>query len=130
MQRLTQLRLEADNAVARAEEAEAKNKTLQQELLSKEQDIQSLTHRLSNAESQLDKAEGQISAAKLVHDEHETSKTTNEGLQRKIQLLEDELDKAEKNLKDTVERCVHTADHAVSPPANQSLCVSIQAPSD
>ena len=110
-QRLAQLRLEADNAVARAEEAEAKNKKLEQELLTKEQEIQSLTHRLTNAENQLDAAEGKLTDAKHVRAEHDQSKTTNEGLQRKIQLLEEELDSAEKNLKETVERCAHTIHH-------------------
>ena len=38
--------------------------------------------------------------------EAENGKVTNDGLIRKIQLLEDELDAAEKNLKETVEKCV------------------------
>lgn len=36
----------------------------------------------------------------------EQSKTTSEGLARKVQLLEEELDAAEKNLKETVDKCV------------------------
>ena len=119
---MAQLRLEADNAVARAEEAEAKNKKLEQEILTKDQEIQSLTHRLTNAEGKLDEADGKLNDAKHVREEHETSKTTNEGLQRKIQLLEEELDNAEKNLKETVERCVCTSDHT-TPPINRSLVV-------
>ena len=125
------LRTEADNAVARAEEAEAKIKKLEQEILSKDQEIQSLNHRLTNAETELDKAEGKLTDVKHVRDEHESSKSTNEGLQRKILLLEEELDTAEKNVKETVERYVHTADHISSPPVNRSSCdASIQAPSD
>lgn len=123
-QRLAQLRTEADNAVARAEEAEAKNKKLEQEILNKDQDIQSLNHRLSTAEAKLDEADGKLSDAKHVRDEHETSKTTNEGLQRKIQLLEEELDNAEKNLKETVERYVYTAGRATAPLANRFPCPS------
>ena len=36
--------------------------------------------------------------------EGESSKATSENLQRKVQLLEEELDAAEKNVKDTVEK--------------------------
>jgi tropomyosin len=103
-ERLSQLRLEADNAVVRAEEAEAKIKKLEQELLTKDQDIQSLNHRLTNAEGQLDAAEDKLKDAKNVRDEHDASKSTNDGLQRKIQLLEEELDRAEKTQKETTER--------------------------
>ena len=123
--------MEADNAVARAEEAEAKNKKLVQEILEKDQDIKSLTHRLETAESKLDETEGKLNDVKHVRDEHETSKSTNEGLARKIQLLEEELDSAEKNLKETVERCVHNADNPSSRPVDGHSCdESTQAPSD
>jgi len=123
-QRLASLRAEADQAVERAELAEGKCKKLEQEILSKDQDIQSLTHRLTNAEDQLDKAETNLKDAKSASADHESSKTTNESLQRKILLLEEELDGAEKNLKETVERCVNAADccrpladpHATHPP--------------
>jgi len=124
---LAQLRLEADNAVGRAEEAEAKNKKLEQEILNKDQEIQSLSRRLAVAETELEKAEGKLTDAKHVHDEHESSKTTNEGLQRKILLLEEELDSAEKNLKETVERCVRAADRAAPPHISRFSCgVSIR----
>jgi len=102
--RLAQLRAEADNAVERAEVAEAENKKLQQVILEKDQEIKSLTHKLSVTEGELEKAEEKLKDDKNIRDEHESSKTTNEGLQRKIQLLEEELDSAEKNLKETVER--------------------------
>ena len=90
----------------RAEVAEAKNKKFEQQLLEKDQEILSLQHKLTIAETELEKTEGKLSDAKVAQDENETSKTTNEGLTRKIQLLEEELDNAEKNLKDTVERYV------------------------
>ena len=112
---MAQLRQEADHAVERAEAAEAKNKKLEQELLNKEQDIQSLNHRLTTAEAELDKAEGELKEAKSARAEHESSKEANDSSQRKIQLLEEVLDNAEKNLKETVERCVSTADHTTPP---------------
>jgi len=103
-EKLTSLRVEADNAVARAEEAEAKNKKYEQLLLEKDQEIGSLTHRLSTLDSELEKTEAKLAELKSAREEGETSKTTNEGLVRKIQLLEEELDAAEKNVKETVEK--------------------------
>jgi hypothetical protein len=73
-------------------------------LLEKDQELTSSNHKLSVIEADLGKAEEKLTDAKHARDENESSKTTNEGLSRKIQLLEEELDNAEKNLKDTVER--------------------------
>ena len=130
-QRLASLRAEADGAVERAEAAEGKCKKLEQEILNKDQEIQSLTHRLTVTDGQLEDAEKKLGDAKSVSAEHESSKTTNEGLQRKVQLLEEELDSAEKNLKETVERYVRAPDRITLPPISRSSCgSSIQAPSD
>ncbi|KAG5639077.1 hypothetical protein H0H81_007021 [Sphagnurus paluster] len=103
-EKLTQLRTEADNAITRAEEAEAKNKKLEQLLLEKDQEITSLQHRLGNLDAELEKAELIIADSKAAREEGENSKQTNEGLLRKVQLLEEELDAAEKNVKETVEK--------------------------
>jgi predicted nucleic acid-binding Zn-ribbon protein len=100
------LRVEADTALARAEAAEAKNKTYEQTLLEKEQEIASLTHKLGVLNSELEEAEKQLQGLKALQQEGEHSKTTNDGLMRKIQLLEEELDAAEKNLKETMEKFV------------------------
>jgi tropomyosin, fungi type len=108
-QRLTQLRVEADNAVERAEAAEAKNKTYEQQLLERDQEIQSLQHKLSVMDAELEKAEGKITEMKAANQEGDAVRSTSEGLQRKIQLLEEELDAAEKNVKETVEKCVHSS---------------------
>ena len=105
-QKLEQLRIEADQATARAEEAEAKVKVLEQEHLSKEQEITSLSHKLTVLETENEKIEGQLVTAKQGRLDGESSSKDVENLQRKIQLLEDELDQAEKNLKETVEKCV------------------------
>jgi tropomyosin, fungi type len=103
---MQQLRNEADNAITRAEEAEAKVKKLEQALLERDQEITSLNHKLSVLDADLEKTEGKLADLKTAQEEGETSKTTNEGLQRKIQLLEEELDAAEKNVKETVEKYV------------------------
>lgn len=106
-QKLNSLRDEADRAVLRAEEAEAKNKKYEQLLLEKDQEIASLTHKLSVLDADLEKVEAKLTDSKNAQQEGEHSKMTNEGLVRKIQLLEEELDAAEKNVKETVEKYVH-----------------------
>jgi tropomyosin, fungi type len=100
------LRVEADAALARAEEAEAKNKKYEQLILEKDQEITSLSHKLGLSNSDLEKADRQLEELKVLRQEGDHSKTTNDGLIRKIQLLEEELDAAEKNVKETVEKFV------------------------
>ncbi|KAJ7181079.1 tropomyosin [Mycena filopes] len=102
--KMGQLRAEADSAVARADEAEAKNKQLLQQLLEKDHEITSLQVKLEKLDSDLAKAESIIQDSKADREVGEMSKMTNEGLVRKIQLLEEELDAAEKNVKETVEK--------------------------
>ncbi len=106
-QRLQALRAEADNAVGRAEEAEAKNKKYEQTLLEKDQEITSLQHKISVLDSDLEKAEQKLADLKSAQEDGEQSRTANEGLQRKIQLLEEELDAADKNLKDAMDKYVN-----------------------
>jgi tropomyosin len=101
---LTQLRAEADAAIDRAEAAEAKNKKYEQQILEHEQTITSLTHRLGLLEGQLDTSETQLLASKKTLSEGEQNKLDRDNLVRKVQLLEEELDSAEKNLKETVEK--------------------------
>ncbi|KAI8985554.1 tropomyosin like-domain-containing protein [Trametes punicea] len=103
-ERLQSLRAEADNAIARAEEAEAKNKKYEQLLLEKEQEIASLNHKISVLDSDLEKAEAKVAELKAANEDGEQNKTANEGLQRKVQLLEEELDAAEKNLKEAMDK--------------------------
>ncbi len=47
-----------------------------------------------------------MAKTKATLEEAERGKATNDSLTRKIELLEDELDAAEKNLKETVEKCI------------------------
>lgn len=57
-------------------------------------------------EGELEKAESKITEGKRAIEDADQSKTTTEGLQRKIALLEEELDAAEKNAKEVVEKYV------------------------
>jgi tropomyosin, fungi type len=112
-QKLNALRAEADANVERAEQAEAMNKKYEQEILEKDQDIISLQHKLSVLDGELEKAEAKLADAKIAREEGDASKTTNENLTRKIQLLEEELDTAEKNVKETVEKYVTTSSRSL-----------------
>ena len=72
--------------------------------MTKEQEIVSLQHKISNLESELDKAELKITASKSAKEGEEEHKSVNEALNRKIALLESELDNAEKQLRETTDK--------------------------
>ena len=57
-------------------------------------------------ETDLDKSEDKVRLYTIQKEEGEQSKSTAESLARKIQLLEEELDTAEKNVKETTEKYV------------------------
>jgi tropomyosin, fungi type len=101
---MTILRAEADAAVERAEQAEARNKAFEQEILKKDQEISSLTHRLGLAETNVETLEQKLAQLKSKSDEEGVGRSANDNLVRKVQLLEEELDTAEKNAKETVEK--------------------------
>ncbi|CAO1631346.1 unnamed protein product [Parajaminaea phylloscopi] len=103
-EKLNSLRQEADAALERAEDAEAKNKRLEHELLQKEQEIASLSHKNDLLEQNLDKADAKLTEHKSAAEAHAGSQDTADTLQRKIALLEEELDNAEKNLRETTEK--------------------------
>ena len=103
---MDQLRAEADAATARAETAEDKVKKLEQLLLEKEQDNNSLRVRLERAEGEVDTTRSQLDQAKQYSLEGETSLKDASNKQKKIELLEEELDKAEQNLRETAEKYV------------------------
>ncbi|TCD67599.1 hypothetical protein EIP91_012229 [Steccherinum ochraceum] len=103
-ERLNKLAAERDDAIAQNDEHQKKVKQLEQLLLEKDQEITSLSHKLSVMETDLDKAEGKVAEFKTQQLDGEASKMTVEGLTRKIQLLEEELDAAEKHAKEVVEK--------------------------
>jgi tropomyosin len=103
-QRLAQLRVEADAAVERAEEAEKKNKGLEQHLLANEQEIKSLTHRNGLLEAELEKNESKITEFKNEKAAGENSHTTLDGLTRKVQILEGDLENTEHRLQESASK--------------------------
>lgn len=104
---MNQLRLDADTANGKVEELQAKIKALEQESLSKEQEITSLQHKNGVLEGQVEKLEGDVDKHKKLADEGSGSLTQNEALQRRLQLLEEEAEEADKTLREANEKYVH-----------------------
>lgn len=105
-QKMNQLRLEADDSAAKVEELQAKVKTLEQENLSKEQDITSLQHKNGLLESEVEKLETAIKDFKKAAEDGTQHSTTNESLTRRLQLLEEEAEEADKTLREANEKWV------------------------
>jgi tropomyosin len=102
------VREEADSALTRAEDAEAKSKGLEQTILEQEHEIASLRVQLSNIDEALGRAEDTVSDAKAATRKADESRSTIASLTRKIAPLEEELNTAERHAKDTVESCATT----------------------
>lgn len=98
------LRLEADEAHEKNEELQTKIKTLEQENLSKEQEITSLNHRNSVLEEEVEKLESSVKDAKDAANQSAQHDTQNEALQRRVQLLEEEAEENEKTLRESNEK--------------------------
>lgn len=105
---MNSLRLEADEAIAKVEELQTKVKTLEQENLAKEQDITSLQHKNGLLEGEVEKLETAIKDFKKVADEGQEHGTQNETLQRRLQLLEEEAEEADKTLREANEKLRQT----------------------
>lgn len=103
---MNSLRIEADTATQQAEELQAKVKTLENENLAKEQEITSLSHKNGLLESEVEKLETQIKEIKGTAEESTQHSRENETLQRRLQLLEEEAEEADKNLRETNDKCV------------------------
>lgn len=102
---MEQLRIEADGANEKVSELEAKVKTLEQENLAKEQEITSLQHKNGLLEAEVEKLETAIKDFKKAADEGQQHGTQNETLSRRLQLLEEEAEEADKTLREANEKC-------------------------
>lgn len=100
-QKMNSLRVEADEAQSQVEELKTKVKTLEQDNLVKEQEITSLTHRNTLLEAEVEKLETGIKDAKAAASDSAHHGTENESLQRRLQLLEEEAEEADKTLRET-----------------------------
>jgi tropomyosin len=98
------LRLEQEEASSKAEEFQTKVKALEQENLAKEQEITSLSHRNQLLETEVEKLEAAHKDTKGLLEERGQHGTQNEALQRKLQLLEEEAEESDKNIRETNEK--------------------------
>ncbi|KAJ2904830.1 uncharacterized protein MKZ38_007022 [Zalerion maritima] len=105
-QKMNSLRLEADEAISQVEELKTRVKTLEQENLSKEQEITSLQHKNNLLETEVEKLEGSTKDLKALADDSTSRGTQNEALTRRLQLLEEEAEVADKTLRETNEKYV------------------------
>ena len=103
------LRVEAEDATTKNEELTAKVKHLEQENMAKEQEITSLTHRNQLLEQENETLDGKHKEQKNIAEQGTHHSTENEALQRRLQLLEDEAEQADKNLRETNEKFVQAA---------------------
>lgn len=101
---MNSLRLEADSSAAKVEEFAAKIKVLEQENLSKEQEITSLQHKNNLLESEVDKLDVAVKDLKKSADEGQQHGTQNETMSRRLQLLEEEAEEADKTLREANEK--------------------------
>ena len=103
---MNSLRLEADEAASKVEELQSKVKVLEQDNLNKEQEITALQHRNGVLEGEVDKLETSITDFKKAAEEGSQHGTKNETLQRRLQLLEEEAEEADKTLREANEKYV------------------------
>lgn len=101
---MNSLRLEADENAAKVEELQNKLKALEQENLAKEQEITSLSHKNGLLEAEVDKLDTSVKDLKKSNDEGQQHGTQNETLQRRLQLLEEEAEEADKTLREANEK--------------------------
>ena len=96
--------MDQESTQAKLEEAQAKNKQLEQENLAKEQEITSLSHKNQLLEAEVEKLEGSHKNLKAEVEQSGQHGTQNETLQRRLQLLEEEAEESDKNLRETNEK--------------------------
>jgi tropomyosin, fungi type len=106
MQKMNSLRLEADENAAKAEELKQKVKDLEQDNLTKEQEITSLTHRNQLLESEVEKLENTHKDLKKENEGSASQAAQHDSLTRRVQVLEDENEKADQTLRETNEKYV------------------------
>lgn len=104
---MNSLRLEADENAAKAEELKARVKDLEQQNLQQEQVITSLTHRNGLLEAEVEKLETGVKEAKALAGESSQHSTQNENLTRKLQVLEEEAEAADKSMRELNEKYGH-----------------------
>jgi tropomyosin len=103
---MNSLRIEADEANGKVQELQDRVKTLEAENLAKEQEVTSLQHKNGLLEAEVEKLESNNKEIKATAEESTQHGRQNETLQRRLQLLEEEAEEADKNLRETNDKYV------------------------
>lgn len=103
-EKLTKLSTDLEDAKTTHEVLNKEKKELEAVLLSKENDISSFTHKNTQLEADVEKLEKALADAKKEALEGAQHGTTSDNLQRKVQILEEEAEVTEKQLKETIEK--------------------------
>lgn len=93
-EKLSSLKLEADTAQEKLEEAEARIKQLEEDNLSKEQEINSYVHKTSTLEKENEKLESQLDEQKKLANEGIAHSSAKDALSTRNSELETQLDDA------------------------------------
>jgi len=107
-QKLNALRVENDEVSAKHEDLQGKVKVLEQENLAKEHEITSLSHKNQLYESEVETLEKKNKEIQKALEEASGAGTHNESLQRRLQLLEEEAEESDKNIRETNEKYENT----------------------
>lgn len=103
---MAHLKEKEEEALAKVEEFQVKVKALEQENLAKEQEITSLSHKNQLLEADVEKLETANKELKVKVEATGQQSIQSEGLQRRVQLLEEEAERADENIRDTNEKYV------------------------
>ena len=101
----------ADISAPALDAAKAKVKQLESETTQKEQEITSLSHKNSVLEGEVEKLETQVKTYKDEAGAGAQAGSTAEGLQRKIQVLEEEAEESDRTIRELNEKCVRRSYH-------------------
>ncbi|KAI9026492.1 tropomyosin [Phycomyces nitens] len=100
-EKINNLRAEVEAAQAKGDEYESEFKRLSQDQLQREHDISSLTNKNRNLEVELKETIDKMMALKGLEEDDNLLKKEKDTAQRKISLLEQELENSDKSLRET-----------------------------
>lgn len=103
---MAHLKEKEEEALAKVEEYQVKVKALEQENLAKEQEITSLSHKNQLLEADVEKLENTNKELKAKVEATGQQSIQSEGLQRRLQLLEEEAEQADATIRETNEKYV------------------------
>lgn len=102
------MKLDAEKWQEKSDDLAVRIKELEQENLEKDHQIQALTRKNATLEENVEKLEADLEEFKQSAGESHSLKTTNDNYTKKNQLLEEELEASDKNLKETTEKLKET----------------------